>query len=68
MPCRCEQCSNDPLPTFTEEHKYSCLVREIAKHDAEWIKRFLKVVLDKSGREAWEKLRNDVRAEWRRNG
>lgn len=27
IPCRCEACSSEPAPTWTEQHRHECEVR-----------------------------------------
>lgn len=40
MKCHCEQCSKDPLPTYTEKFKRESFVREIASREGESIRAY----------------------------
>jgi hypothetical protein len=52
------------LPTYTEEFRHAAEVREIAKHDAPWIKEYLDGIEKVRGSAARDKLRSDVLIEW----
>lgn len=61
MTCRCEQCSDDPLPTYTREYAAACLVRHVAGWEThEQRKRFFALHRKNHGDTATDKLRADV--------
>ena len=65
MKCHCEQCSKDPLPTYTEKYKYESFVREIVSREGESIREFLKGFKEKRGEVEYKKLRSEVLKVWR---
>lgn len=64
MPCRCEQCSKEPSPTYTEAFRHAKEVEFVAEHSGAWIKEFLEGVKEKRGSDAYRKLREDVLKVW----
>ena len=66
MTCKCSQCTETPDETYTEQHRHECEVREIAKHDGEWIKNYLDGIEKQRCVSARIRLRNDVAEIWKR--
>lgn len=64
MPCQCEQCTDKPGETYTEQFRHRCEVDFVAKQSGSWIKEFLEGVKLKRGYDAYKKLREDVLKVW----
>ena len=64
MPCHCEQCTDQPGETCTENHRHKCEVNYVAKQSGAWIKEFLEGVKEKRGSDAYRKVREDVLKVW----
>lgn len=48
----------------TEQHRFECEVRFIAKHKGAWIKEYLSKILEKRGAAEYHRLRNAVLIEY----
>lgn len=66
MKCRGDQCSEDPLYTYSEEFRHETEVRFVAQQSGAWIKEFLGGVEKKRGSAARDRLRKDVVKIWRK--
>ena len=60
MTCRCESCSTDPKPTYTEKFKYESFVRQVSRFDKDRMAEFAKIVKKEKGDQAWLKIRADI--------
>ena len=67
MTCKCEQCSNDPDPTYTEEFRHKMEVEFVSEQSGIWIKNYLEKIKEKRGFDAYKKLRDDVAKEWKKS-
>lgn len=65
MPCYCEQCSDNPKPTYTEEFKHQSYMNFILSHSDEWIKKYLQSANENKSVKNPKKLRNDVAKAWK---
>ena len=66
MTCKCEQCSKDPDPTYTENFRHLKEVEFVSEHEGIWIKNYLEKIKEKRGFESYKKLRDDVAKVWTR--
>ena len=53
MTCKCEQCSNDPDPTYTEEFRHKMEVEFVSEQSGIWIKNYLEKIKEKRGFDAY---------------
>lgn len=60
MTCRCESCSKEPLPTYTEKFKHESFVRQVSGFDKYRMAEFAKIVKKDKGYQAWLKIRADI--------
>lgn len=65
-PCHCPQCSESPLPTYTEEFKRLCLARQLLGRDGASRQSFYREFGAQHGKAAAEQLINDVKSEYER--
>lgn len=56
--CRCESCTDDPAPTYTERYRHECEVQEVASMPSNEARReYLALVEKKRGINAATRLR-----------
>lgn len=60
MTCYCEQCSENPKPTYSEEYRHECEVRHVAKQKVPWIREHLGKVKEKRCEAEYHRLRHAV--------
>lgn len=69
MKCQCEQCSDTPALTYTEQYRHRTECKAVAKRfylDEKGFEKYMKGVLEKSGFERANRLRNGVKWLWDR--
>lgn len=54
--CRCEQCSDDPDYTYTDDWRHECEARMVALMDAERRTAYLEGVKEKRGADAHQRI------------
>jgi hypothetical protein len=65
--CKCEQCSKDPDPTYTENFRHLKEVEFVSEKEGIWIKNYLEKIKEKRGFDGYKKLRDDVAKEWKKS-
>lgn len=65
MTCHCEQCSDTPKPTYTEEFRHKAYMNFILSHDDDWIRNYLASAMKNLGKAGHDKLRSDVTNAWK---
>lgn len=63
MPCYCPACSKDPRPTYTEEWRHACEVRDVESMTAAQRGRYLDLVKSARGPEAMARIMEDMKIE-----